>query len=176
MRIKPMPGDYVYVREHIPEDRDAYADWQCDPAVAEFVSWLPKSEDESFHCLQDAIDQQGMESRDRFFMAVVRHEDQEMVGDVGITLCDDGSGDIGWFIRRKYWGMGYASEAAALMLKIGFEVIGLDRLRASCRKENVRSVSVIEKCGFRVTDALGNRLGYSLTSADWKRWSCGESI
>lgn len=169
MRIKPIAGNQVSVREHVPEDRDAYADWQCDPAVAEFLRWLPKSEDESCQCLRDAIKQLGTERRNRFFMAVVRHENQEMIGDVGITLCEGGSGHIGWFIRRKYWDRGYASEAAALMIKIGFEVIRLDQLRASCRRENVRSVRVMQKCGFRLTDASENRLRYSLASADWNR-------
>ena len=105
--------------------------------------------EESYRNLQDAIEQQSVEDRTRFFMAVVRCEDLEIVGDVGITLLDDGSGSIGWFIRRKYWGMGYASEAAALMINCGFEAIGLDAIHASCRRENIRSERVMQKLGFR---------------------------
>jgi len=169
MKMKPVVGQRVYLREHMLADIDAYVDWQCDPEVAEFLSWLPKSEDESFRSLQDAIEQQNVEDRTRFFMAVVRCEDLEIVGDVGITRLEDGSGSIGWFIRRKYWGMGYASEAAALMINCGFEAIGLDAIHASCRRENIRSERVMQKLGFRPTDATDRRLYYSLKFDDWNR-------
>ena len=105
--MKPIAGDRVFVREHVLTDRHAYAHWQCDPEVAEFLSWLPRSEEESYQSLQDAIEQQGVEDRSRFFMAVVRREDQEFVGGVGIELLEERTGSIGWFIRSKYWGMGY---------------------------------------------------------------------
>jgi [ribosomal protein S5]-alanine N-acetyltransferase len=167
MMMKPAVGHKVVVREHVLADRDAYASWQCDPEVAEFLSWLPKSEDESYRDLQDAIQQQGLEDRTRFYMAVVRHRDHEIVGDVGMSLPGDGSGDIGWFIRRKYWGMGYASEAASLMIRSGFEEIGLDTIRASCRRENARSERVMQRHGFVLTHATDRRLHYALEYDGW---------
>lgn len=176
MRIEPILGDRVFIREHVLDDRDAYADWQCDRDVAEFLSWLPRTEEESYQHLQDAMEQQDMEDRRRVFMAVVRHEDEEVVGDVGITLLDEHTGGIGWFIRKKYWSMGYAGEAAALMISCGFRVIGLDTIRASCRRGNTRSERIMNRCGFRLADATERRLNYSLTYEDWSPGSANQCV
>ena len=167
MRMEPVAGDKVFIREHVFEDRDTYADWQCDPDVAKFLSWLPRTEEEAYQSLQDAIEQQAIEDRQRFFMAVVRQMDEEVVGDVGITLLGDRIGEIGWFIRKQYWGMGYASEAAALMIHCGFRSIGLGTIRASCRKENISSEKIMKKCGFCLVDATDRRLNYYLRYEDW---------
>lgn len=157
----------VFIRELAMEDHDAYVDWQTDPKVAEFVSWLPRSREEALRGLEQAIAQQSMVDRADFFMAVVRCDDQEVVGSVGITRIDEHVGDIGWFIRSKYWGMGYASEAAAQMVTYGFEVIGLDSIRASCRKTNTRSEKIMQRCGFRLTSTTDRRLHYTLNRSDW---------
>ena len=167
MRMKPVVGDKVFIREHVLADRDTHADWQCDLDVATFLSWLPRTEEEAYQSLQDAIEQQDVEGRLRFFMAVVRKMDEEVVGDVGITLLDNRIGEIGWFIRKQYWGMGYASEAAALMIHCGFRSIELGTIRASCRKENTPSENIMKKCGFRLADATDRRLNYYLRCEDW---------
>jgi ribosomal-protein-alanine N-acetyltransferase len=166
--VKQVVGAIVLIREHVPADRRAYAEWQCDPEVGEFVSWLPRTGEEADRSLRDAIDQQTSKNRTRFFMAVVRKEDDEVVGDVGITLLEENTADIGWFIRRRHWGMGYAGEAAALMLRYGFECLGLRQIQASCQKENVRSQRVMQKIGFRLTHMIEGRLHYTLSYDDWK--------
>lgn len=44
--------------------------------------------------------------------------------------------------------MGYASEVAQLLTRIGFEHFELERLAATCDPENAASVRVLEKAGF----------------------------
>ncbi len=169
MKIKPISGNRVIIREHLLDDRSAYLDWQCDPDVGEFLNWLPRTEVEAYKSLLDAIEQQDLDDRRRYFMAVIRQEDEVVVGDVGVTLLNDRIGDIGWFIRKKYWGRGYGNEAAALMIDCGFREIGLATIRASCRIENSSSINIISKCGFQLTGASEGRLNYSLRSNDWIR-------
>jgi ribosomal-protein-alanine N-acetyltransferase len=166
--MKPQVGDRVIIREHVAADLPDYADWQCDPAVGEYVSFLPRTREEAEASLRDAIEQQTEPDRVRFFVAIEHKDNGGILGGAGITLIDEHTGDIGWFLRKEYWGLGYATEAAALMIRFGFEDIGLRTITAVCRKENSGSRRMMQKCGFRFERATENRLEYTLTYTDWK--------
>lgn len=57
--------------------------------------------------------------------------------------------EIGWVFSPHYRNQGYASEAAASMLKYGFEELRLHRIIATCQPENIPSYRVMEKIGMR---------------------------
>ncbi len=56
--------------------------------------------------------------------------------------------DIGFRILKKYWGMGYATEAARASLELGLEKFGLRSYVGRTRVENIASQKVLEKLGF----------------------------
>ena len=55
--------------------------------------------------------------------------------------------DIGFRFFRRYWGQGYATEAARACLDYGFRQVALKRIVGRAMKENVASVRVLEKIG-----------------------------
>jgi RimJ/RimL family protein N-acetyltransferase len=55
--------------------------------------------------------------------------------------------EIGWRLARSAWGHGYATEAAAVALRFGFEEAGLDRIISIRHPENARSARVMDKLG-----------------------------
>ncbi len=57
--------------------------------------------------------------------------------------------DLGFRLIRKYWGRGFATEAAREALAIGFGTFDLDRIVGRARKENTASVRVLEKLGMQ---------------------------
>ncbi|MDF2510917.1 MAG: hypothetical protein K0S04_783 [Herbinix sp.] len=57
--------------------------------------------------------------------------------------------DIGYRINKDYWGHGYAPEAGQAMIKAAFEAMGLTRLQIRCFTNNLGSVKVAQKLGFR---------------------------
>ncbi len=57
--------------------------------------------------------------------------------------------EIGWVFHPRYQGRGYATEAAAALLRHGFGTLGLHRVVATCQPENVASWRVMEKIGLR---------------------------
>ena len=59
-------------------------------------------------------------------------------------------GEIGYLLRREVWGAGIATETARLLLAFGFDVLGLEQVRATADRRNVSSRRVLEKCGMRV--------------------------
>lgn len=55
--------------------------------------------------------------------------------------------DIGWRIAYDHWGNGYATEAATLVLKLGFDSFGFEELVSFTSATNTRSINVMKKIG-----------------------------
>lgn len=69
-----------------------------------------------------------------------------VVGNV-LSFPDADVTEVGYWIGRQYWGLGYATEALSALLR----EVTVRPLRARTAKDNVRSLAVLHKCGFRVT-------------------------
>lgn len=54
---------------------------------------------------------------------------------------------IAYIFKRKYWGYGYAVEAAKACLKYAFEYLQADKVIAQIRPENQRSRQVAKRLG-----------------------------
>lgn len=88
--------------------------------------------------------------------AVVRREDGAFLGWCGIKLVNDGvtggrTGyyDIGYRFLSRYWGQGYALEAAVSCMQYAFGEMKLHALHATIMDGNTASVRIAEKLGFR---------------------------
>lgn len=57
--------------------------------------------------------------------------------------------DIGFALLPQYWGSGYAFEAAAAMLEYAKSELGLTRILATTRLDNIGSQKLLEKLGLR---------------------------
>lgn len=150
----------LYIREHMIEDLPASIDWQSDPQVAKYLSWLPRSIAETEVSLREAIRQQSLKERTQFFYAIVLKDSQEMIGSSGFTLVEPNHGNCGWFLRRAYHGQGYATEAVKLLIQHAYHIEGMEVLSASCRKANMSSKRIMEKCGFSLVKESEDRLWY----------------
>lgn len=89
--------------------------------------------------------------------AVIRREDGAFVGQAGLTAQDwDGRQvpEIGYLLKRRYWHMGYAAEAAAGCAAYAFDVLGLEVVYSIIRENNAPSKAVAERNGLRVVGHL----------------------
>jgi RimJ/RimL family protein N-acetyltransferase len=73
--------------------------------------------------------------------------------------------DIGWRLAPTAWGAGYATEAAAAVLRDGFERLGLLEIAAITMQSNVRSRAVMERLGM-TRDAASDFDDPGLTHAE----------
>lgn len=77
----------------------------------------------------------------------------ELIGDCGlIRTTVEGSSEVelGWIVRRTYWGRGFATEAAAAWRDFAFGLLGLERIVSIVAADNVASRRVAEKLGMTV--------------------------
>jgi 8-oxo-dGTP diphosphatase len=88
--------------------------------------------------------------------AIERLADGQLVGCIELDMTPgNGTGSLGYWIGRPYWGSGIASEAGAAMMKLGFGPLGLSRVEATAVPANRRSIRVQEKLGLAL---IGERL------------------
>ncbi len=55
--------------------------------------------------------------------------------------------DLGYRLKREFWGHGYATEAAYVSLKYGFEKLNIHRIVGRAETENIASCIVLKNCG-----------------------------
>jgi RimJ/RimL family protein N-acetyltransferase len=92
--------------------------------------------------------------------------------------------EIGWAIDPAYAGRGLATEAAAELLRICFEDLGLRRVKALCFADNEPSWRLMERLGMRreeyaVQDSLHRTKGwldgmtYAVLAGEWRARTAG---
>nr|WP_295077238.1 GNAT family N-acetyltransferase [uncultured Roseateles sp.] len=82
--------------------------------------------------------------------AVERASDGQVLGMCGLLQRDYlPAPDIGYAFLPRFWGQGYAREAAAACLAYAQEVLGQRRLFASTALDNAPSQKVLQSIGFR---------------------------
>src|SRR2546430_6629313 len=82
--------------------------------------------------------------------AVTLRNDADLIGCVGLHVkAENDNGEIGYWIGVPYWGSGYATEAAGVVLRYGFETLSLNRIYAMHFARNPASGRVLQKLGMR---------------------------
>jgi ribosomal-protein-alanine N-acetyltransferase len=130
-------------------DRDAFRTMVADPDLMRHLhDGVPLTSAQADDALHETIDRYADGFGD---WAIVRREDGLILGESGLTRVPEHDGiEIGYMIAPRYWGQGYATEAAAAVMRYGFDHIKLDRLIALTRPDNERSIRVLEKLGMRL--------------------------
>lgn len=62
---------------------------------------------------------------------------------------------IGYELGRENWRQGIMTEALSAMVDFGFDEMGLNRIEAVVMPENIASIKMLEKLGFRKEGLLG---------------------
>jgi len=87
------------------------------------------------------------EAGEEFVFAVLL--DGEAVGTCGLIGVHRHAAELGYWIGKPFWGRGAATVAARLVVRFGFETLGLETIGAHCLSRNAASASVLVKAGFR---------------------------
>ena len=170
-------GARVTLREFRSEDLDASMAVVGDPAVTRTLSFDPRGRPDQAQRLAQDIARAATEPRPDYYLAVADQTDT-LIGFVRIGLGRDASGELGYAIRRKDWGKGYATEATSLMLDFGFDTLRLHRVQAACGPDNRASQRLLARLGFvpegRIRDhvftngAWRDSLLYSILDHEWR--------
>ncbi|MEP0189392.1 MAG: GNAT family N-acetyltransferase [Erythrobacter sp.] len=116
------------------------------------------------------------------FWVVERREDAAFLGFCGLKRSNQTGGpmgehEIGWRLREDAWGKGYAKEAAAASLKLGFERFDAPHIIALTVYENTPSWGLMKRLGMQRREDLDfdstefgseSVIAFSITREQWE--------
>ncbi|HTI15311.1 MAG TPA: GNAT family protein [Dictyobacter sp.] len=141
----------LLLREFVEDDWRAVLDYQVNPEYLRFYPWTQRTEVDVRSFVRMFCNWSKETPRRRFQIAIVLKENGRLIGNGGLRKYAAHSeiADIGYELDPRYWGRGYATEAARRLLQFGFEELNLHRIWADCIEENTASAHVLEKIGMR---------------------------
>ena len=139
------------LREFAPDDWRVVLAYQRDPRYLRYYPWPDRTAADARAFVARFRDWQQEQPRRRFQLAVVRRCDHRLIGNCGLRRSPDNDTDaeIGYELNPNFWNCGYATEAAAAMVRFGFDTLGLRRITSWCIADNTASARVLERLGFR---------------------------
>lgn len=152
MSLLPLETPRLHLRDFVADDLDAVQLYAGDPEVTRHLRWGPNDLEATRELLAEAIRQQTMIPRTDFALAVVRKENDELIGSCGLHLRGlPHEREIGYALRRDRWSQGYAGEIVAALVRFAFEGLGMERLTAAVDRDNPASERVLARAGFTLT-------------------------
>lgn len=88
-----------------------------------------------------------------------------LVGAAGFGATPDGEVELGYWIARPYWGLGYATEGAQAVIDLVRDSLRMRRLIAGHFLDNPASARVLAKLGFRPTGRVLPRFSLARRTA-----------
>jgi RimJ/RimL family protein N-acetyltransferase len=79
------------------------------------------------------------------------HGAPQLIGCIGLHVDEAGVHQLGYWLGRQYWGLGYATEAGRAVIAIARDALRLKRIEAGHFFDNPGSGRVLRKLGFKPT-------------------------
>lgn len=122
-----------------------------------YMVYLPNADiGETMRFLEKAQKEWQKSTPDFYEFAILL--DGAHIGAVSIYIKEyNAEGEIGWIISKKYWGCGYAPEAARAVINFAIRELKVRRFIAHCDSENTNSYKVMEKLGMSLAGKTKGR-------------------
>ncbi len=134
----PIETERLTLRPFHEGDLEGLFAYQSLPEVARFLYCGPRTLEESRSFLKQkmgasTVDREG----DWLVLAVVRRATGDLIGEVNLQWRsrEHRQGEIGYIFNPAYHGKGYATEAAEVVLRLGFDGLDLHRVCVAGRPQ-----------------------------------------
>jgi RimJ/RimL family protein N-acetyltransferase len=170
----------LVLRQFRAEDLEPLLDFHSDADVVRYVPYPPRDRQAMRTLLERKIANTRLsEDGDLLELAVVRTEDQVLIGDVLLELrsVEHQTVEVGYIFSPAYSKQGYATEAVRALLEVAF--VGLDTRRVVARVDarNTASRALLERLGMRqeahlienewMKGELTSEVDYAVLARDW---------
>jgi RimJ/RimL family protein N-acetyltransferase len=183
--MKPIRTERLILRNWEERDRDLFFEINSDDRVMEFFPFRRDraQSDSKLDGFRREIEERGYGLAAAEIVAT-----RACIGFVGIQPVDfaspfaPGTIEVGWRLAPRFWGHGYATEAARTWLAFGFGELALDEIVSFAVRDNRRSTAVMERLGMQRDPAadfdhpgvpdthpsIKPHVVYRLSASDWR--------
>lgn len=169
----------LVLRELVRSDTDGMYELYTDPLVLQYLDEKPftdiKQAEEAIEFIRKQYIDNGTGR-----LAVLKKDTNEFIGWAGLKYVTGSYNnhshyyEVGYRFIQRYWGKGYATEAAQASLDFGFNKLKLHEIYAMADSGNVSSRMVLEKIGMHDLekfDLEGHEHDwFKITRTQWEKW------
>ena len=181
MKFVELESERLLYRKFRKDDFEIVFDWLSNTENMKYRRNGPLTEAQTREYINWAISEAETEPCVNYEYAVELKENDLLIG-AGTLMHISGEPELGWTLHRDYWRKGFGTEIGRTMLKLGFDILNLRRIIASCNAENRGSYRIMELIGMRREahfvkaqnggSTLGNRwcdrYQYGILQNEWK--------
>ncbi len=142
-QVRLVPLDETYTEKIMK-------DWNNPEMRVLFDGYIPSTTENQREWLQSI--ERRMKSREIFFFAILRLDDNSFLGTLGLSGIDwlSRSSTLGITIHRKEdWNQGFGTESLKLIIDFAWDHLNLRRIELDVHSHNPRAIHVYEKIGFQ---------------------------
>lgn len=142
--------DRLVLREMTPTDKEDIFCNFTDENVTKYFFTKPFTSIEQAEKLINEI-KDLFEQEKGVQWGITLKEDNTVIGTCGYESWTHKNfrGEIGYDLRQSHWGKGIMSEALKAVIQYGFEEMDLNRIEATTRSDNPRSITMLSRLGFQ---------------------------
>jgi ribosomal-protein-alanine N-acetyltransferase len=140
----------LILRQSTPGDTADLFSFHSDPEVQKYDSDPPMREiDEAVGAIEHG--RQMFASKEAIIWGIELREESRLIGGIGFYFWGRVyyKTDMGYTVARPYWRRGIATEAIRAVMQFAFETLCLHRINVDTRMDNIASVRLMQKLGFR---------------------------
>ncbi|BEV03147.1 GNAT family protein [Chryseobacterium gambrini] len=152
----------LLIRDITSDDKQAIFNYRSDAEANKFQSWIP----ETLEDVEQFIQRNNKEFNqpESWYQVLITEKDSKaVIGDIGIHFfgAENLQVELGITLNKDFQGIGYASEALKGVINFLFSDLKKHRVMASIDPENIDSLKLMERIGFR-------KEGHFVKSLFWK--------
>jgi len=162
-------GKKVYLRRPKPSDCSEFIEMARRSEKFHRGLMNPAKTPEDFERFLDRVDNDQTES-----FLICCTDDDAIAGVINLSQIFHGafqSAYLGYGLGVDHAGKGYMTEAVHLVLKFAFTQLDLHRIEANVQPQNVPSIRLLERCGFKKEGFSEKYLKIGGRWRDHERWA-----
>jgi len=182
-----LTGKRLTLREFTDDDINAVLAIYGNPVVTEHLSFEPRTREQVAVTLQSVTTAARVEPRTEYSLAAALPETGEVIGFARLAVDTQhpgqSSGQLGFALRTDTWGQGLGEETVTLLLRLGFEQLGLHRLWGARSPVNDVSGRLMNKLAMieegtirhhlRIRGAWRDSIVHSILEDEWRATQAG---
>ncbi|WP_299573280.1 GNAT family protein [uncultured Shewanella sp.] len=137
------------IRAFEHDDLVLFTEYRADPFIAKYQSWTDYNFEQA-QSLFAAMDYNAFGMPGLWFqLAIADKQTQLIMGDIALHFIDNEQMEIGFTLAQQYQQQGIAFEALSAVIDYLFIELNKHRIIATTDAENIPSMALLNKLGFR---------------------------
>lgn len=128
------------------QDLPFFTELVTDPDIINPVPHAAWSEEEINDRFNEFTDySKNPRDKTRVVWGIYEKGSSELIGLCALLTNDEDQPELGYRLRKPYWGKGYATEVSAYLIEYCFKTLNLELLSADANIANPASIKILEK-------------------------------